>query len=62
MPRQAGVKDGEIEITPEMIEAGVRVLQGQFPDGLLQGFAGSLATDVFVGMLSVSPSECLCSD
>lgn len=51
--RQAGA---EIEITPEMVAAGARIIESQFPDGLMQGFAEDLAKNVFEGMFCVSPS------
>ena len=54
---QAGV-----EVSPEMIEAGVGILEGQFPDGLSQGFAEDLARDVFVAMFSQWPCGYPCSD
>ena len=57
-PASAGKDAGEtaaVEVTPEMIEAGVRILESRFPDGLMQGLADDLAGSMSVGMLSVSP-------
>ncbi len=46
---------GAIEITPEMIEAGARILEGQvFPYGAVGDEAERLAKAVFEGMFCVS--------
>lgn len=57
--RQAGP---EIEVTPEMIEAGNRIIEGLFPHGSLEGVTEGLAKDVFEGMFCVSPYARRCLD
>ena len=62
MSRQAGAQDGEIEITPEMLDAGVAALDGWFPGGIAQIDAEDLVRDVLEGIFCVLPSKDQCSD
>ena len=48
--------ENELEITPKMIEAGARILEGQvFPYGAIGDRAEELVKDVLEGMFRVSP-------
>ena len=55
--RQAGEPLEEIEITPEIIDAGVAALDGWFPYGLAEADAEDLVRDVLEGIFCVSPSK-----
>ncbi len=54
---QAGAPNGEIEITPEMLCAGVAALDGWFPYGLPDVQAEDLVRDVLGGIFCVLPSK-----
>ena len=47
---QAGASEGEIEITPEMVEVGERVLCGQFGHDRFKGLDRECVTRIFQAM------------
>lgn len=48
------MSENEIEITPEMKEAGAKILANWYDDGIDE-FTCDLAAEVFSSMISLSP-------